>query len=111
MSNIAVKDVAKNARRDSEFWFPDLHADPTNKLGLHYALGLAGEVGEVCNLLKKVNRKDRKKISKNDLSDELADVFTYLMLLADANDIDLMEAYFKKREHNKGRWGDPEGQS
>ena len=40
--------MAKRMRRDSEHWFPKWH-DGTLPLPIAYALGLAGEVGEVAN--------------------------------------------------------------
>jgi len=62
------------------------------------ALGLAGEVGEVCNLLKKDWRGDY--IEKELIQEEIADCFVYLSLLAvkmDMDDIDShIEAKLKK---------------
>lgn len=65
---------------------------------------LAGECGEVCNVIKKIGRltrglpipsKDKGKTHScfvSELSGEIADVLTYLDLLAQGFDIDLEEA-------------------
>ena len=59
-----------------------------------YGCALAGETGEACNLLKKQLR-DGVEI-KDALSDELADAFTYLDLLAARMGIDLAKAVVHK---------------
>ncbi len=46
------------------------------------AIGLAGEVGEVLNKIKKVAR-DRTQVNKEDLKAELGDVLWYLSQLAE----------------------------
>lgn len=48
---------------------------------------LAGEVGEACNMIKKIRRG--QDIDKTELGHELADVMMYLDLLATKLDIDL----------------------
>ena len=62
--------------------------------GTDWGCALAGEVGEACNLLKKARRGT--KIDIEALADELADVFTYLDLLAARHGIDLAEAVVRK---------------
>lgn len=95
-------------RDDSERWFPRLHEDTHRALVVAYTLGLAGEAGEVANLVKKWNR-DGAAVSRSDreqadLAAELADVFTYLLLLADECNVDIVKAYRLKRRHNRTRW-------
>lgn len=46
-----------------------------------YACALSGEVGELCNLIKKQFR-GLDKVTEKDLADEIADVAIYLDLLA-----------------------------
>lgn len=55
------------------------------------AIGLAGEVGEVLELIKKDRRKGerRKPIDKDKLEKELGDVLWYLSAIATDYDIDL----------------------
>ena len=81
-----VKDI-----RPIESWTP-----------LEWGGSLAGEVGELCNLLKKMRRGS--KIKKSDLAHELADVITYADLVAASLDIDLGEAVIEKFNIVSKRW-------
>ncbi len=101
--------IAAKARANSERWFPLVH-NPDQAvvpLYVHYALGLAGEAGEVANLVKKLLRfgHDKGTDATPALADELADVFTYLLLLADECGVDLMSAYEAKKAICEERWG------
>ena len=67
----------------------------------HHLIGLAGEFGEVCNAVKKLQRKQAGKkggedICLEDVADELADVLIYLDLVAAHFGIDLAEAVARK---------------
>lgn len=103
--------LASEMRRNSERWFPELHADPQIPLWLFYSIGTSSEAGEQLDVLKKVCRTPGAPTDEEiaTLSDELADVFTYLMLLCQELDIDIIGAYEHKREHNEARWGQPGG--
>ena len=70
---------------------------------LSWGGALAGEVGELCNLLKKLSRGD--KIKKKDMAHEIADIHTYLSLLADKLDIDPEAAIIEKFNIVSKRWG------
>lgn len=94
--------LAVEMRSNSERWFPQLHNGDVN-LTVFYALGLCGEAGEVGNVVKKLMRGNAEQLEN--LGPELADVFTYLLLLADECDIDLVHEYRLKAEVNDGRWG------
>lgn len=67
------------------------------KLSLSY-LGnaMAGELGEACNIIKKLDREliglRGSRASMNDLAEELADVIIYMDLLAARCGIDLEQA-------------------
>ncbi len=56
-------------------------------------LGLAGEVGEVIELIKKDRREGdrRKEVNKEDLTKELGDVLWYLSRVSSEYDIDLQD--------------------
>jgi NTP pyrophosphatase (non-canonical NTP hydrolase) len=57
--------------------------------GVFYtALGLAGEVGELLNKVKKVAR-DNAKIDKEDLASEIGDILWYLSQLSTELGIDM----------------------
>ena len=71
----------------------------------HLAVCLAGEVGEFCNVLKKVTRGDFGwNQAKLELSEELADVFIYLIKISNQADIDIENAVLNKIKKNKLRF-------
>jgi NTP pyrophosphatase (non-canonical NTP hydrolase) len=53
-----------------------------------WVTAVAGEFGELCNLLKK--RRRGEDIPQQEIEDEFADTLTYLDLLAEALDIDVL---------------------
>lgn len=88
---------------DSARWFPDLHTDRSTQV-VHFALGLAGEVGELVNLVKKWNRGDPVDL-REAIGHEVADVLTYLLDLARSLEIDVDAAVAEKRAICESRWG------
>lgn len=74
-----------------------------NWIPLSWGGALAGEVGELCNFLKKMSRGD--KIKKKELAHEIADIMTYLSLLSDQLDIDMEKAIIEKFNIVSKRWG------
>lgn len=95
-----LSELVKTAVEDSERWFPDSQ-------GLAFlTLAMAGEVGEVANLVKKVARGTHAFGEvENDLKEEVVDVFIYLMCLAGVLEMDLEELYHVKRAKNEERFG------
>lgn len=82
------------------------HADIKHShswIPLAWGGALAGEVGELCNFLKKLSRGD--KIPKKKMAHEIADIMTYLSLVADQLDIDLESAIIEKFNIVSKRWG------
>lgn len=69
-----------------------------------WGVALAGEAGEVCDAIKKLNRiRDRiqkkpltKEQALHNLGDEIADTLLYLDLLAEAAGIDMEEVVKRK---------------
>jgi NTP pyrophosphatase (non-canonical NTP hydrolase) len=96
--------LAKQCAEDSDRWFGDM---PAHDSLPHHALAMAGEVGEFCNVVKKV---DRGSLDINDpkvrimLANELTDVFTYLLNLAAILRTDLERSYLHVRAHNEQRF-------
>lgn len=83
-----IKDLyKKNAERQVE-WDASEEIDEMFK-----AVEFVGEVGELCNNIKKIKREKLglkgSRCSKADLSDEFGDVMITLALLADHMGIDL----------------------
>lgn len=58
---------------------------------IYPTLGLSGEVGELCNKIKK-HYRDGTPLDKDDLEKELGDVLWYMAALATDLDIGLQEA-------------------
>lgn len=69
----------------------------------YWALALAGEVGELCNFIKKQDR-DGKDYSL-EIRKEIADIQTYLDLLANHIGVDLGQATIDKFNEVSGRIG------
>lgn len=104
-----LQGLADEMRTNSERWFPALHAaEALLPLPVFYALGLAGETGELVDEIKKAYRTDGDLTQRENLAAEAADVLTYLLLLVDAAGIDLVQAYIDKAAFNEERWGEPE---
>lgn len=69
-----------------------------------WATAFVGEAGELCNVIKKLNRvrdgipgnKESEEELRNNLRDEIADTYTYLDLLSQAAGIDISLAVWDK---------------
>ena len=70
---------------------------------LSWGGALAGEVGELCNYLKKMIRGDN--IDKECLAHEIVDILMYLRLLSNELNIDMEEAVIEKFNIVSERWG------
>lgn len=70
---------------------------------------LAGEVGEACNVLKKLDRQARgivgSRATVQDLANELADVLICVDLIAMERDIDLEKAVREKYNATSVKYG------
>lgn len=69
---------------------------------------VAGEVGEMCNIIKKINRGDfnyNPEKAKELLKSEIADIIIYLDLLACRENINLEEAIVSKFNEVSDRRG------
>jgi len=93
-------DFIKEMQEDSQRWFPGHGLDLTV-----LCLGLAGEAGEVADLMKKFLRgsKSWDEVQPK-MEVEIIDVFHYWCLLVGALNIDVDAVYRKKREHNIARY-------
>lgn len=79
----------------------DKQWDPEGTLDLAFrATELAGEVGEACNVVKKIERERRglrgSRATKEQLAEELGDIIICVALLANAAEIDLDQAVIDK---------------
>lgn len=68
-------------------------------------LCMVGEFGETSNLVKKVVRGDYKLNEiRDELSEEIIDVFIYVIKLIYQLDIDVEDVYLRKMKKNKERF-------
>ncbi len=113
-SEPTMVELGRRGLRDSEAWFPGLHDGDPFDLITHYALGLAGEVGELINLIKKANRDRAGGLAPfpperlDMVRAETADVLIYLLALAAMLGVDPAAAIEMKRAELIERWGNPE---
>lgn len=101
-SSGVLAELALQCVADSELYFPNLG----NNIS-HHALAMAGEVGEFCNIVKKIERGSLDGYDakvKLDMAMELTDVFIYLLNIAGLLRIDLEAAYKMKRGQNHARF-------
>lgn len=99
-----LSDIQEIEHRDVGVYFPDMYKD-FDWMVLHTALALAGEVGEVANVVKKFDRGDfGKRTLVERLRDELPDVLIYLVILSETVGVDLTKAWKDKKEKNHAKY-------
>ncbi|MCG8585955.1 MAG: hypothetical protein MI757_14705 [Pirellulales bacterium] len=72
-----------------------------------WAVALAGEVGELCNLIKKMRRGDDLGSPWDAVAEELADIVTYVDLLASHLHFNLEDVVRDKWDKVSERVGSP----
>lgn len=108
-----LDDIQKRAHADSQFWFPAIHRS-TETAVVHFSLGIAGEVGELVNLVKKANRHPAGLTDSlildhyAEVRAEAADVAIYLLDICEELGFSLADAIEEKRGELIRRWGDPD---
>lgn len=96
--------LGKQCVEDSERWFGDqaiVYSIP------HHTLALAGEVGELANIVKKIDRGSLDIKDANvryQLMMETTDVFVYLLNIAGLLSLDLEKSYLHVRSLNEQRF-------
>lgn len=103
----ALFKLSQQAHADSQRWFPEKANDV-----VHMSLGLAGEAGEVANIVKKLDRGDLSISDANTrykLMMELTDVQTYLLAIAGMIGLDLDKSIQHVRAQNEQRFGNKNG--
>jgi NTP pyrophosphatase (non-canonical NTP hydrolase) len=109
-----INELAANQHADSVRWFPSVHQPVTltarQHAVQHFAFGVAGEVGEVVNKVKKfVGYGDQSNDYSEEwlieeLSGEIPDCIVYLLDLAAELGINLEQAMRDKRGICMRRW-------
>lgn len=88
--------------RDSNLWFPG-----QSQTLMHHTLALCGEVGELANIVKKIDRGSltlESELVQHDLESESADVLIYLLNVFGLIKVDPLKAYTAKRVFNDKRF-------
>lgn len=71
-------------------------------------MALSGEMGELCEIFQWLSEQEASEIMKSEsaasVKEELADIFLYLIRLADILGVDLIEAAFQKMELNAKKY-------
>jgi NTP pyrophosphatase (non-canonical NTP hydrolase) len=106
-----LESLAQRCLDDCYRWFPDWRHQHGERQIVHFALGIAGETGEVIELVKKWQGGRAGYDIVNDdamrrrLAEELCDVLMYVGDLAAYLRLDLDRAMREKREANDRRFG------
>lgn len=105
-----LNEFARQCLDDCYTWFPTMANETAERQIVHFTLGMAGEVGEVVELIKKwhggrpgYNIEDRELLGR--IAEEICDVLQYVGDLAFFLDLDLDRAMDAKRAANAERFG------
>jgi len=99
--------IVEQCMSDSERWFPKV----SHNLAFD-VLALAGEVGELANIVKKIERGslDRRSAAvRREMVMEATDVYIYLMNIFGVLGVDPEKSYQLKRAENEQRFGTGDG--
>ncbi len=100
--------LARVSDRNSRRWFPHQYHDPTWPFLQHLALGVAGEAGEVAQIIKKATGyapdDPRRGALDQKLAEEIGDCLAYLFSIAGALDLDIDRAYGDVIDKCEARW-------
>lgn len=97
-----ISEIQTEVGTDSVLFFPEMANDLP-----HHLLGLAGEVGEVANLVKKAQRGSEHFEDPEfytEVVNEVVDTFIYIMSIANILSFDMGECYDIKRTYNYTRF-------
>lgn len=83
----------------------DLRSFEKHETAAYAALALAGEVGELCNYLKKELRGDYSK--QKEIEAEVPDILFYLIQFCKSRGISISEEWDKKMLHNSIKYSRP----
>ena len=99
--SMTLEEIIEECRNDSANWFP------RTSLDLFFQASCAmAEMGELVNLLKKVERgTDVQELLQSQIVEEATDAFIYLMCVFGLLEVDPEESYHAKRAANAKRFG------
>lgn len=94
-----------DSRHEGAFEWDSKITDDNIEMLEFLMVSLTGEVGETANIIKKIARGDfALSEKKDDLCEEMADIFAYLLKMSYQLDINLEEAYLTKMKKNQERF-------
>lgn len=101
--------LAKQKKFDSKhsgnYNWDELICDDNIHILEHVLIALVGEIGEVANIVKKISRGDsRLSDVRHELSEEVTDVFIYILKLIYQLNINIEEMYEYKQNKNNARF-------
>jgi NTP pyrophosphatase (non-canonical NTP hydrolase) len=97
-----LKEIQHEVEVDSKVFFAATSEDIA-----HHVLALCGEVGELANILKKVQRGDLDLEDEDTyyaMAGEITDIFIYTLSIAGIAGMDMEVFYAAKREYNCRRF-------
>ena len=97
-----LKEIQGEIDMDSAIFFESTKEDIA-----HHVLALCGEVGELANMIKKVQRGDLDLDDEDtyyDMASEITDIFIYIVSIASIAGMDREAFYAAKREYNYQRF-------
>jgi NTP pyrophosphatase (non-canonical NTP hydrolase) len=120
MSSLTFDDLREKNRTRCLRWHPN--GGVTAWSASQWGIAMAGEAGEVCNAIKKLNRiedginnqsthskqVDTKEEAIIEIGQEIADTIIYLDLLAQSLGLDVQQEVTKKFNRVSERYGFPE---
>lgn len=81
---------------------------PTLENLYYNGLGVAGESGEVVDVIKKIWRDGDSRKLREDLAEETCDLLIYIAKIIIASEMDLEKAWNKKQKELHDRWDNKE---
>ena len=95
------KPTIEDMKRDVE----DLRSHKEHENPHYAALAMAGEVGELCNFLKKELRSGGTVDNSTAIAKEVPDILFYLLQLCEDRGIDIQLEWDGKMKHNAQKYG------
>jgi len=89
---------------DKKYGIYEEEDSPTLQNLFYNSLGIAGESGEVVDVVKKIWRDGDSLQKREDLEEELCDLLIYVAKMIIVGEIDIEKAWDKKQEVLHERW-------
>lgn len=104
-----LRPIVEMTAEDDYLWNLQASNNPTPFNLLQASNAMAGEVGEVCNVVKKIIRDGDSLELRDQLKEEVVDVMIYIAKILIVGGIDFSEAYDDKHRRLHVRWNERGG--